>query len=204
MTLTKKIDLAITSYRKSMAAIRLFCKTNEKAFADSSLTVGQIREKLNNPPREDTEGTDELGPDMIKLSLTEGELDLLREVMEDQSHLLLHAEGMVNVMAAIYAIALFDGLLVDLYRLCLTFVPLSLASKELTISVEQVMKAGDIESLQLQLITEEVERFAFCSVLEQFKKFQSRLGVAVADLKVVDSLEPIRARRNILFTTEEL
>ncbi|GEM_PF-6715111 len=192
-TLEDGVDSALASYLKSMTAIRLFCETNEKAFSETSLRFSQILTKLQNPSLEEIEP----GPGTVALTLTEDEVGLLVEVMEDHSHLLVRAEGMVNVMAEIYAVALFDGLLVDLYRLCLTFVPQSLATQQRMVSLEQVMKANDIGSLQGQLITEEVDRFGFSSVLEQFKSFRSRLGVDVDDLKVIAPLEQIRARRNI-------
>jgi len=176
-----------------MAAIRLFCQTNEKAFFETSRQHGEILAKLQNPSPMETE---EHEPDAVTISLTEEELDLLKHVMEDHSHLLVRAEDMVNVMALIYAVALFDGLLVDLYRSCLTFVPQSIATQHQTVTLEQVMKARDLEILQRQLITEEVERFSFNGVLEQFKMFGGRLGVDVDDLELLSSLNQIRARRN--------
>jgi hypothetical protein len=188
--LEQGVDLAFTSFLKSMAAIRLFCETNDKAFLEASQMSSQILEKLSDPPLEP-------GPAEITIELTKDEHSLLVEVMEDHGHLLIRAGDMVSAMALIYTVALFDGLLVDLYRLCLSFVPRSIATRERTISIEQVMKANDIGILQAQLITEEVDRFAFKSVLEQFNLFRSRLGIEGFEFDLVAPLEGIRARRNI-------
>jgi hypothetical protein len=122
--LVERLDI----YQQSMAALGGIVRAAQTAVTESTKRTTQIHRKLahaldTDSAEVDLDDAEDSSEEQIEVEFTQEEAELLARIVGQEANRQGLMPPMIREMAWIYAVALFEGLVADVYAMVMRFVP---------------------------------------------------------------------------------
>lgn len=185
------------SYQSACDALEVFVAESFTSIAENKSKHEEILRKLRSTP--DQVDAQDRPPDIVRVSLTKGQVDLLDELLSGHIKVYDVHPQMLLDMALSHAFALFDAFLSDVLFTALCAKPQQLRSKA-TLTFEQALAFPSQRALIEELARRKVLAMMYGSLEDQLEYLHRAFRVDLANAKGVDleRLSELRDRRNLI------
>jgi len=171
-----EINEVYKKYSEAVTALWYFLTYARKNQKKDQQSILEIMEKFKLIPGDFIQKTG-----LIEISLTKEEVELTKKVLEETKQNLDKGFNILEDMAVIYLVALFDAFLVDILSTILTNKPEMMKSSKKSLTYEKIIELRNPVELIVYLVQKEMNEFSYKSIKEQAEYVSSRFGINIED-----------------------